>query len=105
MNEWSLFLDDERFPPTSIKDDWVIARTTHAAINLIAEKGMPYRMSLDHDLGYQQATGYAFVKWLVNEDIEERLNINQIIHFYVHSQNPIGAKNMNEYYKNYINFK
>lgn len=100
--KWSLFLDDERFPPRSLVDDWHIARTATEARFLIHRNGMPHRMSLDHDLGHNEETGYDFIKWLVNQDMDNKLNIHETTHFYVHSQNPVGKKNIEMYYQNYM---
>ena len=103
---WGLFLDDERFP--SDKDpikDWVIARTVNEAQDLIRDFGMPYRMSLDHDLGKGIPTGYDFIKWLVEQDMDDVIDIDVIIYFYVHSQNPVGAENIRSYFNTYISQK
>ena len=100
---WSLFLDDERYP--SDKDplkDWMIARTVEQAQFLIRDWGMPYRMSLDHDLGNGIPTGYDFIKWLVEQDMDDVIDIDTIIYFYVHSQNPVGAENIRSYFNTYI---
>ena len=103
---WGLFLDDERYP--SDKDplkDWVIARTVNEAQDLIRDCGMPYRMSLDHDLGDGIPTGYDFIKWLVEQDMDDVIDIDVIIYFYVHSQNPVGAENIRSYFNTYISQK
>ena len=93
---WKLFLDDERFP---VDDTWTIARTVPEALNLLKTKGLPSHMSLDHDLGENQETGYDFVKKCANYCID--LNIQFSPDFYVHSQNPIGKQNMDFYWANY----
>lgn len=101
--KWSLFLDDERLPSIQQKpDDWVVAKTMDRAIELIQFLGTPWRMSLDHDLGPNIPTGFDFIKWLVEQDMNGVLTVTDIASFYVHSQNPIGAKNINEYFNNYI---
>ncbi len=102
--KWRLFLDDERFPAKNQEnklDDWLIARNTLDAMWHIENLGMPYAMSLDHDLGNNQPTGYDFVKWLVNQDMDGIINLDDCENIYVHSQNPVGAQNMREYFKNY----
>lgn len=101
ITPWSLFLDDERFPPLSEPQDWFIARTIGDAIYHIKIFGLPYRMSLDHDLGKDEPSGFHFVKWLVDEDLDGTLDISVIKSFYVHSQNPVGARNMNELFESY----
>jgi len=90
---WRLFMDDERFPADN-DPDWKIARSVGQAKALVEENGLPYYMSLDHDMG-EELTGYDFVKWLCEWIIQ---NDAKWTHkFYVHSQNPIGAKNMRMY--------
>lgn len=99
---WSLFLDDERYP--SDKDpiqDWLIARTVEQAQVLIQDLGMPYRMSLDHDLGDGIPTGYDFIKWLVEQDLDGKVDVDKVTYFYVHSQNPVGAENIRSYFVTY----
>ena len=102
---WSLFLDDERFPPATDPNDWIIARTVGQAQVLVDCMGLPWRMSLDHDLGDGIPTGHDFVKWLVEADLDGDIDINRIEYFYVHSQNPVGAKNMNQLFENYVQCK
>jgi hypothetical protein len=101
---WRLFLDDERFPPAATNDLWFITRTVEDAILLIENYGLPTVMSLDHDLGKGNKTGYDFIKWLVDQDLDNVLDLTQIESFYVHSQNPVGARNMNELFNNYMSF-
>lgn len=101
ITSWSLFLDDERFPPLTEPQDWIIARTMDEAVRHITIMGLPYRMSLDHDLGDGIPTGQDFVHWLVNQDLDKHFDISMITSFYVHSQNPIGARNMNELFESY----
>lgn len=105
MKSWSLFLDDERSPPMSIPDDWVISRTVAEAKNLIDLNGLPWRASLDHDLGDNEPTGYDFMWWLVRQDLDGRYDLTTIRSFYVHSQNPVGAENINKLYNGYTKFK
>ena len=104
MLSWKLFLDDERFP-ASLDDDIFIARDVSAAIELINEMGCPSYIDFDHDLG-AGPNAFDFVKWLVGKDIEEDgkfipLNFD----FSVHSQNPVGAKNIREYLWSYLTFR
>ena len=98
---YSLFLDDERWPPNSKIQDWIITRTVEEAIQIINKKKLPWRMSLDHDLGKNQKTGYDFIKWLIEQDLDNNLNLKKITDFYVHSQNPVGKENMIKLYNNY----
>lgn len=97
-----LFLDDERFPPRDI--DWFIARSVDEAKLFIINFGLPKQLSLDHDLGEGVETGYDFVKWLVDQDLDGILSLKNVSSFYVHSQNPVGAANMNSYWNSYWKF-
>jgi len=49
-------------------------------------------MFLDHDLGEDKLTGYDFTKVLARKIKEGVVSNNPII--YIHTSNPIGAKNM-----------
>lgn len=103
--KYSLFLDDERFPPSTGTQDWLIIRTVQEAIQTINKVGMPWRMSLDHDLGEDQETGYDFIKWLIEQDLDNNIDIKKITDFYVHSQNPVGKENIINLYNNYKDHK
>jgi len=102
-----LFLDDERFPP-DINLIWVTVRSYEEAVTYCQKHGCPSFISFDHDLGCDKfgnpnKTGYDFVKWLVDMDIEHGTIIPQCFTFTVHSQNPVGAKNIQMYLDNYLN--
>lgn len=101
---YRLFLDDERFPPSSWDStDFIICRSYDEAIEVIQERGCPEYMSLDHDLG-EEKTGYDFVKtfsnWVQSESVDLPANFN----FYVHSQNPIGAENIRKYMEWWLDY-
>lgn len=102
-----LFLDDERMPADWMLEqtDCMIARTVEEAEEIILEYGLPDIVSLDHDLGKDQQTGYDFVKWLIEKDLDGALNISVISKFYVHSQNCVGADNMLKLWHNYNEFR
>lgn len=105
---WSLFLDDERFPPRqtdALLPDWLIARNVDDAKYIIDQLGLPYRMSLDHDLGKNQPTGYDFMKWLIDSDLDGVFNLTEVTNFYVHSQNPVGANNIQQLWQNYMELR
>jgi len=95
---WKLFLDDERFPADDDRE-WKIARSVGQAKAMIEENGLPYYMTLDHDLG-EDLTGYDFVKWFVEHLMNYELEWTGT--FYVHSQNPIGKQNMESYLDSYL---
>lgn len=87
---WKLFLDDERFPVNL--DEFIIARTTAEAEQLVLENGLPSFISFDHDLGENQPTGFDFAKWLTLYCLNNKIRPDFI--FDVHSQNPVGAENI-----------
>ncbi len=100
---WHLFLDDERIPATT--DDHVfIARDYDSAIILVTyHNKCPTYISFDHDLGLDSLTGYDFAKWLVEKDLDEDGKfIPPTFYFDVHSQNPVGKENIEEYLNGYL---
>lgn len=90
---YRMFIDDERYPTAP---DWLIARTSYDAIYFVTTFGMPREIAFDHDLGGSD-TAMVFIKWLEQELLEERLTFPDNFRFSVHSQNPIGAKNIQSY--------
>lgn len=83
-----MWLDDHR-PMPAHYTHWV--KTADKAIELLAT-GEVIECSLDHDLGSDfNGTGYDVAKW-----IEEQAHAGTLkpIRCKVHSQNPVGAKNM-----------
>lgn len=103
---WKLFLDDERYP---VDDEMIIARSFEEAKSLVLVKGCPIYISFDHDLGLDifwkvAKSWFDFTKWLVEEDIKNDI-IPTNFSFYVHSMNPIGKKNIEDYINWYLSFK
>lgn len=100
-----MFIDDERFPPDDGKK-WVICREKLHVIHTIFEHDytVPNFISFDHDLGENKEDGYDIAKWIVDFHIEGVITIPDDFDFYVHSQNPIGKKNIEYYLNNYMNF-
>lgn len=84
-------------------------------VEWIQKNGLPDIISFDHDLAdehyeyiseekyhqreYKEKTGYDCAKWLVDYCIDNSL---QLPKFTVHSQNPVGAKNINSYLTNFL---
>lgn len=93
LNTWRLFLDDERYPPDTAFN-WKIARNVDDAVYYVNTYGLPTFMSLDHDMGYMKLSGKDFANWIVNYCLD---NQSLLPNFYVHSQNPVGAENINCY--------
>lgn len=111
-DKWNLFLDDERNPSDVywMKVDygsytWKIARSVDEAISLIEKYGFPDSMSLDHDLGDNFPTGYDFVKWVVNEDMDNPIMNEDAPEVFYHTQNPIGKKNMESLMTSYLSHR
>ena len=118
MTNWFLFLDDERNPTDAVwapshiyekykNDDWHICRDKMSVIQAIFshDKIAPNFMSFDHDLGENQSTGYEVAKWIVEMDMNGVIQIPSDFTFYVHSKNPVGAKNIQMYLDNYLKLK
>lgn len=104
---WNLFIDDERFPPNDYRE-WVICRNHFEVFERVLEQGMPSYISFDHDLGEDNWTGYDIAKELVNIDmktIDPAYKFSDNFTFYVHSQNPIGKKNIESYLNNYLSVR
>lgn len=95
---YRLFLDDERDPPAG---EWEVVRSLEAALALVQARGLPSFISFDHDLGADDAakplpTGADFARWLGDYVLDNSLSLDGF-EWYVHSQNPIGAANINGY--------
>lgn len=100
MIDYTLFLDDLRYPKT-YDGDIAVARTANNAKAFIIEFGTPAVISFDHDLGVNQyghelESGMDFMWWLVNSDMDEQkwLNIHDIQRIIIHSANPVGVANL-----------
>lgn len=99
---YKLYLDDIRNPKAR---DFIVVRSFDAAVNYVNQHGFPNYVSLDHDLGDAYTkTGYDFAKWLVSVDLVNN-SMPDDFDFNVHSANPVGAKNIIEYFKSYLSLK
>lgn len=98
---YQMFIDDERFPP---KGDWVICRNMRDVQREVSDRGFPSYVSFDHDLGENEPTGYAIALWMVDQDLDHNWMLDDWT-FYVHSQNPIGKRNIEQLLNGYIGFK
>ena len=83
----------------------IIARSMEEVKNLVSDLGMPSFVSFDHDLGDNEPTGYDIAKWMVARDLGRAYQFPDDFDFYVHSQNPIGKRNIEEYLGSYLKFK
>ena len=95
---YKLFLDDLRAPPDQT---WVVLRSVRAAKEYVGTYGVPFTMSLDHDLGGEDAP--IFLKYLIDMDLDGVLDI-QNIKMSVHSANPVGRQNLLGLLASYRNF-
>tara|TARA_R110000851_G_scaffold32177_1_gene86533 strand:- start:722 stop:943 length:222 start_codon:yes stop_codon:yes gene_type:complete len=64
---------------------------------------MPHFISFDHDLGADTPTGYDITKFLVELDLDAHQTLLPAdFDFYVHSQNPPGAANIEGLLRPYL---
>lgn len=103
---WNLFIDDERFPPDDGRE-WIICRNKMQVISAIFDhkQTVANYISFDHDLGENEPTGYDIAKWIVEMDMDGVIIIPSNFQYFVHSQNPIGKKNIETYLDNYLKVK
>jgi hypothetical protein len=100
---WQLFLDDERYPSDTLGITCHIARNYDDAVWYVQHYGPPVFISFDHDLGSpQNLTGMDFAKWLCNQVMNGLIQLPDDFMFYVHSQNPVGAKNIQTYMDQFL---
>ncbi len=101
--------------------EWIVAKSHKEFVEIVQAKGLPKLISFDHDLAdqhysimtpmtgegteefykaaYQEETGYHTAQWLVDYCLD---NKQELPDFLVHSQNPVGAENIE---KLLLNFK
>lgn len=109
-----LFLDDERNPEdvTWIKYpdnvEWVVVRNSEQFVDASSNMMVSCKdfiVSFDHDIQEfkfgEEINGYSVLKAM--------LEFTQLASFkipkcYFHTQNPVGKKNMEMYYKNFLEF-
>lgn len=111
---WNLFIDDERSPHEVFwadsgtlaryhEQEWEVARSLPQVAAAIKRNGkMPSFISFDHDLGQFCKTGYEIAKWLCDLDMQQWYRFPKGFDFFVHSQNPVGKKNIEAYLINYF---
>jgi hypothetical protein len=122
---YRLYLDDIRAPrqtyPLTRNEDWIIVRNYDEFVKTIVNNGLPFFVSLDHDLAmepypfmekdggihspktipydrYTEKTGYHAAKWLVEYCLDKNLDLPA---FEVHSANTVGATNIRSYLASY----
>lgn len=92
---YRLFVDDERYP---VEDDWIIARSYEDAMWYVNNRGIPDYISFDHDLGTEK-TGYDLAKSLCEVLMDTGA---PMFSYYVHSQNPVGKTNIQNYLEGFM---
>ena len=102
-----LYLDDIREPDDA---DCIVARSFDEATNFVLERGVPEFISFDHDLGCSDdgqinPSGYDFARWLVESDISGLITSPDDFTFAIHSQNPVGSKNIEMLLNRYMLFR
>ena len=124
MDKYKLFLDDRKLPEMAIEIDpilepnssWVIVKSYKEFTEVILQNGIPYKISLDHDLSMnhyreefqfeidydkmEEKSGYHCALWLINYCKEKKL---QFPSYTVHSMNKEGKKNIIELIENFKN--
>jgi hypothetical protein len=105
------------------EEDWDIVRNYNEFVDYIEKNGLPNLISFDHDLAdehyedlfsdpnwsksnddielkyeeYREKTGLDCAKWLVEYCEENKLKLPV---FFVHSANPVGRRNIEDYLHN-----
>lgn len=98
--KYKMFIDDERWPAAP---DWLICRSSRDCILAVEYYGLPEFIAFDHDLGGDD-TSMAFIKWLDLRLGDGTLKLPENFKFSVHSQNPVGAKNIELYMNDLIQY-
>jgi len=102
-----IYLDDLRTPTE--KFDFVV-RNYDEAIEIIKKYGVPNYISFDHDLGVDDEgellkSGYDLAKWIVENDLNGSYKLPSNFTYKVHSQNPVGKKNIISLLNAYLKYK
>lgn len=108
MQEWYLFLDDERETEfVGIPSELcLIVRSykqfTEMVDKIVEEKIVIDGFFFDHDLG-EDKNGLDCAKYLIEKDMDHNIIGKAFIH--VHSYNPVGAANIRGLFESYRNSK
>jgi hypothetical protein len=125
---YNLFLDDYRQPIDCLEymhprmgndvsiyetKEWTVCPDYNSFTETIINKGLPDLISFDHDLApehytafikeenYREKTGMDCAKWLSEYCINNALPLPN---YYVHSMNPVGTKNIDNFLKNHLRY-
>jgi len=127
---YNLFLGDIRIPVDVLlyinntiygTIRWEVVRNYSEFVSIIEEKGLPSKISFDHDLAdehyaprefwdekyndwvknqnFLEKTGHDCAKWLTEYCVNNNLELPAYL---VHSMNPVGAKNITDHLENYL---
>lgn len=96
MKKIKLFLDDVRPAP----DGYQLVKTVNELQRKVIQYEHINEVSLDNDLGTNHLEGYDFVKWFIQQKIENKPYTINIFH--IHSANPIAVTNMRSLLSNAI---
>lgn len=96
---YKMFLDDERFP---LDPSYIIIRSSSEAIQFCTLSGIPDEIAFDYDLGGSD-TSMVFINWLIESVLDGKLFMPENFQFTVHSQNPIGAENIRQTMRSFLN--
>lgn len=90
-----IYLDDERKTPETEpgEESWVRCFHVWEVIALLEKREPIEILSLDHDLGSGEPTGYEVVRWL-EEKVATDPTFPAPEHIFVHSANPVGKERM-----------
>ena len=110
---WNLFIDDERIPTEVTWGNeafysvypWIIARSLSDVQELIETYGFPNFVSFDHDLSSNEPTGKDIANWMINCDLDGVYRMPDNFHFYVHSRNPVGKRNIEILLTPYLEYR
>ena len=106
MKSYKLFIDDLRPIPD---DSWVVVRSCQEACDYVSKHGVPSIISFDHDLGIKpdgtEESAFTFAKWLVEQDLDGKIDLSKDFTFKIHSANPVGRKNIEGLLQGYLDFK
>lgn len=104
---YNLFIDDLRDVKNHYPEqEFITVRTYNDAVQCVEQNGLPKFVSFDHDLGdvdsTDEKTGYTFAKYLIQYMLDNSLT--ERFEYFIHSANPVGAKNIECYLENGFNF-
>jgi hypothetical protein len=119
----ALYLDDLRTPTETIPnfEEWYVVRDYNQFVEWVEKNGLPDYISFDHDLKdehmedywkyqfkgiptidydtFTEKTGLDCAKWLVDYVEKNKTNLPRLLG--VHSANPIGASNIQNFLNGY----